>query len=206
MPDSQAVRAYREALQHELRGNTYLAKRFLAEIDDHVAESIRAGKLNGLSAEEAEYQALHKLGDPKVLAYHLRRHTMVLRFLLLAASAASFVVFLWLVSVVLFLLPGRNDDQIPFWSFVALGFLLYALITWLYLHRPDVWVVRVGLSIAAVLAFATGVYAIVTQEIKASHGGDWEGYIFLMGLILAGHSVLLLVSLFRSRKDKALVA
>ena len=111
------------------------------------------------------------------------------------AATATVAVAAWLLWVVTILLPERNPGQIPFWTAVAVCFLAFGLSTWVYLAGLRALFVRVLLGPAAFAAIAGGAYAIATQVMRAGRAEDFEGYLLLMGAILASHGALLLAHL-----------
>lgn len=115
------------------------------------------------------------------------------------AAAATVAVSAWLFWVVTILLPRHNPDQIPFWTAVAIGFLAFGLLTWVYLFATRAIVLRLLLGVGALAGVAGGAYAIATQVIRAGRAQDFEGYLLLMGAILATHGALLLAHLLRPR-------
>jgi hypothetical protein len=113
-----------------------------------------------------------------------------LNLLLILASLATAGVALWLFWVTSTVLPTHDPAHIPMWRGVALCFLAYSALSCICVaagqgNPPLRWAVGVT-SLAAV---ALGLYGVGDMFRRASTGGDVEGYILLMGIILAGHGI-----------------
>jgi HAAS len=67
MTEPESVKAYVDAVRQAL-GNAG-AERFLAEIHDHLLESVAAGLERGLTPEAAEARALERFGPPAEVAH-----------------------------------------------------------------------------------------------------------------------------------------
>lgn len=178
-------------------------KRALEEARDHLLQLVQKHRANGAGQLEAERAAVSEFGKSDTLAEQILAESPVLRFLILLGTAGMWLIAAWLVSVILFLLPQGNTDQIPFWSFVTVGFIAYGALSWWGLQAgTPAWVSQIT-TLGSVAAMAIGAWAIIEQEIRFSRGGDWEGYILLMGLALAGYGVLNLIHAFRRRQATA---
>jgi hypothetical protein len=121
---------------------------------------------------------------------HPRTWRRPLRALFAAATISTALVGLWLVWVLYAVLPLRDPGHIPLWRAVALGCFGYAVLSWAFLiagprRRVLLWSV-VAASVAAVGA---GMYGVVSMLGIASTGGDFEGYILLMGGLIGGHGL-----------------
>jgi hypothetical protein len=116
------------------------------------------------------------------------RFAGLLRFLLGFASLATGSVALWLFWVTAFVLPARDPLHVPMWRVVAVCFLAYSALSWVYLlwgsRNPLLRWLVLALSVAAI---GFGLYGNITMLRSAGTGGHFEGYIVLMGLILGGH-------------------
>jgi hypothetical protein len=113
-----------------------------------------------------------------------------LKMVLVLASFATAGVGLWLFWVTTFVLPAHDPAQIPMWRTVAVCFLAYSALCGGYLglgpRNPTLrWLVLA----ASVAALGVGIYGLVDMVVRASDGGDFEGYIVLMGLVLSGHGL-----------------
>jgi len=123
--------------------------------------------------------------------------------LLRAGAIGCWVVAAWLVSVLLFVLPGRNEAQIPWWAAVMVGFAAYGAITWWHAAHPRAALVRRLLYVAGPLSVALGASAVATMTWRAARGQDFEGYVVLMGAGLAAHGGAVLLHLFATKDAKA---
>ena len=109
---------------------------------------------------------------------------------LLLASAATAGVGLWLGTVIAFVLPVRDPAHIPMWRAIAAGCLAYSALTWVCLARgARPALLRAVLLAASVLAVGAGSYGAVAMILRGIHGGDFEGYVVLMGFVLSSHGV-----------------
>ena len=124
-----------------------------------------------------------------------------MRGLALLASVGSVLVSFWLLSVVTVVLPRGNADQIPFWSIVMIGFFAFGSLSWYTVqHANTPRILRTLLLLASAAAVLLGLAAIVENEIRTARTGDWEAYISVMGIALAGHGVVLLTYLLRRKR------
>lgn len=193
---------YLAELGRRLRWDPLGRNRALAEAADHLRELTREGEAKGLDRTEAERRAIQLFGSPRQVAEPILANSVTLQWLLRLGAVGLTGIAAWLVTVLFWVLPHRNDDQIPFWTFVMLGFLGYAIVTWGYVSRPSrawLWVVMLLGSGGAVVL---GILAIVSQEISYRRNGDWEGYIVLMALALILHGLTALAHLWRSRRAR----
>lgn len=124
---------------------------------------------------------------------------MVLGALLGFLAAATVAVAGWLFWVIRFILPQQDPARIPFWIAVACGFLGYGVVTWIYLLTRWTLPFRIALAVLSLAGIASGVYAASFQFIGAGRNEDFEGYLVLMGAVLALHSALLLAHTLRTR-------
>jgi hypothetical protein len=110
------------------------------------------------------------------------------RISLWCASLATAGVALWLFWVIATVLPARDPAHVPLWRVVALCLLAYVGLSWAFL----VWGTRMAwlrwlVLVLSVAAIGSGLYGIVGMFLRAQRGGDFEGYVVLMGLILFAH-------------------
>ncbi len=111
-----------------------------------------------------------------------------LRVMLAAASLMTLAVAAWLASVIAFVLPSRDPTHIPMWTGVAIGFVIYGGLCIAYLLGARARELRAAVLLLSLVAIGLGGWA-VGQMIVARHG-PFEGYLLLMGLILAGHGLI----------------
>lgn len=143
-----------------------------------------------MSPHAAEETAYRTSGAPEARAALSGPLSSALRLLLALGALATGGIALWLFMVVSVVLPVRDPAHVGMWTGLALGFLCYAglsLALVLSGERPAwlPWMVGV-LSLGAV---GFGGYAIAGMLRAADAGGHFEGYLLLMGAVLAGHGL-----------------
>lgn len=113
-----------------------------------------------------------------------------LRRLLVLTSLATTGVALWLFLVIVGVLPHHDAAHIPFWRAVALGFVAYSGLcaVWLSMGATQPWL-RWNVFALSLMATALGAFGIAIELRRANAGGDFEGYIVLMGAILVIHGL-----------------
>ena len=114
-----------------------------------------------------------------------------LSLLLVLASLATAAVALWLFWATTTVLVSQDPAHIPMWRGIAACFLAYsalsiACVTTGRRSMPLPWM----LGIASLAAVGLGVYGLCHMLRRAAAGGDFEGYILLMGAVLAGHGLV----------------
>jgi len=109
----------------------------------------------------------------------------------LVAALGSGLVGAWLLVVTRTILPSRDPGMIGVWTVAAAGFLAYAGFTVVLVRRgrlsPSLHRLAIVLSIVAVAIGGS----LVASMLAATEA--FEGYLLLMGIILAGHGAILLV-------------
>ena len=143
-----------------------------------------------MGPREAEEAAVHRLGAPEALAHEFDPFDFPMRMLLFAAASSTVLMALWLSWVVLFVLPARDPGHAAMWRIVAFAFLVYGALTFAFLLRGPrpAWLRWTMLGLSAV-AIALGIRGITTMMQVARDGGHFEGYIILMGILLAMHGL-----------------
>jgi hypothetical protein len=111
--------------------------------------------------------------------------------LLALASIATAGVALWLFWVTTMVLPRHDPAHIPMWQTVAVCFLAYSALglASVALGRR-IAATRWWLGVTSVAAVGLGVYGICDMLRRGAASGDFEGYIVLMGAVLAGHGLV----------------
>lgn len=185
--DSPA-REYLRQLRHELRRDPLLARRIIDEATDHLEQIVTQERRNGMSQHEAEQAAVCRFGPAGPLAHQFDGFSLPLKILVALASIMTVVVALWLFTVIARVLPARDPARIPLWTGVAIGFLVYSGLCIAYLvlgprHGP----LRAIVLLPSVVAIGLGLFGVVQMVQAASTGRHFEGYLLVMGLILAGH-------------------
>jgi hypothetical protein len=120
--------------------------------------------------------------------------TTLLRIGLEMSSIASVVMAGWLVSVVLTVLPARDPASVPLWSGVAIATTALVVVSLLAIRRSGASPAGLTAAVAILAATAVG-FGLFTlgTEMTAARNGDPEGYLFVIGVILAAQGALGLV-------------
>jgi hypothetical protein len=117
----------------------------------------------------------------------------IFRVLLVLGAISTAAVAAWLFFVTAVVLPARDPAHIPLWRGVAVCCLAFSGMSWLCLTVGSRNAVpRWALLLFSVAAISFGAWAIVSM-LSLPSGGHFEGYLVLMGLLLAGHGVSALV-------------
>jgi hypothetical protein len=93
---SNQIQTYLRALKRQLWWRGVFDNESLAEVESHLFEAVEAGIRRGLSAEEAEKQAVERFGSVKVvsLAFEKERNTLMQKILLaLAVLTGLFIAY-----------------------------------------------------------------------------------------------------------------
>ena len=144
-----------------------------------------------MRSRDVAREGTHGTGPGRPSARQIGRSMPPLAVLLLLASLATAGVGLWLCSIIALVLPARDPAHIPMWRAIAVSFIAYSALTWGCLATgARRGLLRGSLLVASVAALGLGLYGVVDMVRRASRGGDFEGYIVLMGLILSGHGLV----------------
>lgn len=147
-----------------------------------------------MSEHEAEEAAVRRFGPAGPLAAQLGGFALPLQLMVGFSSAMTIAVALWLFSVIAFVLPARDPSHIPMWTGVAIGFLVYSGLCLAYLIiGPRLAALRFVVLALSVAAIVIGVIAVWHMIGPGSSGRHFEGYLLLMGFILAVHGIVTLV-------------
>jgi hypothetical protein len=116
-----------------------------------------------------------------------------LRGALALVSVGTIALAAWLAATVLLVLPTRDPTHVGLWATVAVGAAALAGVSWLatrrtHRARPPVAVALLVLGLAS-LAF--GVLVLETS-LSDALTADREGYLLVIGLLLAVHGALAL--------------
>jgi len=192
---------YLAQLRRSLRGNPLLARRVLEEVADHLAEAVAAARRSGMSERDAEAEAVRRFGPAGLLAGQFDRFDLPFKLLLLFASVATVGVGLWLLWVITYVLPWRDPTHIAMWRTVALCFLAYSGLCGGYLVAgPRNVPLRLTVLSVSLVAIGLGLYGVVGMIRQGVEGGHFEGFVVLMGLILAGHGLSAFVHALLTRR------
>jgi hypothetical protein len=137
----------------------------------------------GMSEHDADEAAVRRFGDAGAPARQLRPFSLPLRIMVTAGALATGMIALWLCFVILVVLPSRDPERIPLWAGIAAVCFAYATLTLLLVVRgPRPSWLRGAVGCASLAAMAFGAYEIHEM---AQAGAHFEGYLLLMGVILA---------------------
>lgn len=120
--------------------------------------------------------------------------TGTLRSLVWLATAATTVTAAWLIGVSIAVLPDRDPAHVGFWLAVAAALLAFAALTGLHLTRWGGSIVRWLAGAAGLAATAAGTWLAITTVAAT---GEFEGYLLLIGLVVAAHGALVTLSATR---------
>jgi hypothetical protein len=184
-----------DQLRQDLRLGPGETERVVSEFRAHLAESIAEAVAGGIARDDAVRSAVARMGDPTIVAraYDIRHPIHDVAVLL--GATACFGVAAWLFVVVGSIVRQLDPTRVPFWNAVGLGYLTYAALTAGYVvvarRSRLARLIAGGVSVAAVLAGAAFAVPMLLTD------GDFEGYIVLMGIVLAGQGALVLAHLKR---------
>ncbi|MGE0352368.1 MAG: permease prefix domain 1-containing protein [Gemmatimonadales bacterium] len=198
MPDPTAQ--YLNDLAAALRWRPVLARRVLIEVADHLADAAAHHRNAGLPAEAAEQAAIRQFGPAAQIAGQYRPAGLSLGFLLAAGAGATALVVLWLLYVTTFILPARDPADVTLWRIIAGLFGGFSVVSALVLDAPRRRFRR-GLTAAlSVAAIGFGLLAALVASGGETGSRDGEGYLLLMGVMIAGHGMVALAfTLFSGR-------
>lgn len=183
---ADAIERWLRELRAELRHDPLLARRVCEEARDHLAEIVAEERSRGMTPDEAEEAAVRRFGAPGPLARRFDRFSFPLRLLLACAGFATLGLASWLFIVITTVLPSRDPAHVPLWTGFALGFLAYAALSLAFVLRgPHPAALRAAVTVLSLAAVAFGAAAIAVTSSSA----HFEGYLVLMGVVLAGHGL-----------------
>lgn len=189
-PIERHLRELREALRHD----PLLARRLCEEVADHLAEVAAELRSAGMTQEQAEADAVRRFGPARGFARRFDGGSFPLRAMLAAGALATALVSAWLLGVVAWVLPARDPAHIPMWLGIALSFGCYATLSIVFVVRgPRPPLLRLAVVVLSLGAIGFGGSAIFRMLTAAGAGGHFEGYLLLMGAILAGHGACALL-------------
>jgi hypothetical protein len=125
----------------------------------------------------------------------------LLSLALAAVASATALLAMWLAFTVVAVLPARDPAHVPLWAGVAVGFLVFAAISLAaVVPGPLAARARWVAGVLGVAAAGLGLGAVVRT---LSGRGHFEGYLVLMGFVLAAHGVLALLHAFATPASRA---
>jgi hypothetical protein len=131
------------------------------------------------------------------------RHPLLDGLVILGAGACG-LVGAWLFLVAATVVPRQDPSRVGFWNAVGLGFLGFAILTATYvpLHRRSrvaTWTAGI-VSVGAVVA---GGWLAIPMLLSPGH---FEGYVVLMGSVLAGQGVVVIAHTLASGRRRPTIA
>ena len=167
------IYSYLRMLKHQLWLHGVFDREYLDEVQIHLLESVETGIGRGLSAEEAERQALERFGSIKVVALGFAKERRIVMQNLLLASA----VLAGLFSVYVDSRPTWDDSGI-----LAFGILIVSgLITLLGYRRPWVIALAVGIWIPLYWILTTHNYGSILV-LAFTFVGAYGGWLVRWGI------------------------
>jgi HAAS len=178
-----------------LRGNA--RRRVLAELRAHLDDARAAEQRRGATADEAMTLVLARMGSPAQIAHRYRRGHPLLDGAVLIGGLACAAVAGWLLIVASTVLQRQDPEHVAFWTVVAGAFAAYAVLTAAYpwLRHRLRWATPAAVTVS-ILAVMAGGWLAIPMLLTT---GDFEGYIVLMGMVLAGQGVIVLADAYASR-------
>lgn len=184
-PIARHLRALRAALAHD----PLLARRVCEEAADHLAEVAAEERRLGMNPHDAEERAVQRFGPAAEVAGRFERFGAPLRGVFALGAVATGTIALWLVSVIAWVLPARDPERVPLWTGITIGFALYTALSVTFAARgPRPPALRVLVAAGSLAALGFGVWLAGSALLAARRGTHFEGYLLLMGLVLAAHA------------------
>jgi hypothetical protein len=124
--------------------------------------------------------------------------------LVILGAAACGLVAAWLFLVAGTVVPRQDPSRVGFWNAVGLGFLGFAILTATYvpLHRRS-RVATWTAGIASVGAVVAGGWLAIPMLLSPGH---FEGYVVLMGSVLAGQGAVVIAHTLASGRRRPTIA
>jgi len=143
-----------------------------------------------MSERDAEEAAVRRFGDAGARARQFRPFSLPLGILVVAGALATGLIALWLCFVVVVVLPARDPQRIGPWSGIALACFAYAACTLRFVARGprSPWLPS-AVYWGSVAAIAFGAYEIYAMVTAARSGAHFEGYLLVMGAVLAAQGL-----------------
>jgi hypothetical protein len=163
---STAIDRYMEQLTAELRKRGALEARFVEETRGHLTDAVEAGRQRGLSAEDAEREAVARYGDTRTVAAHFAaQKDRTLHWVLLGAAVAVGLAIAWVDSR-----PKWDDTGIT----AGMLLLTAGVLGLMGPRRPWLW------------ALGIGVWIPLHQLVQAPTMGNALGGLVILAFPMAG--------------------
>ncbi|HKC12389.1 MAG TPA: permease prefix domain 1-containing protein [Vicinamibacteria bacterium] len=208
-PTAQTLREYLERLERALVGMGLPAQRLLAEVEDHLLESIGQSRARGLDEGDAIRHALRQFGPPEQLAAVYAREGPLswevsvekwLRSLAgLFAMMTTLMALMVAVHSVFF-----NRDAGAIWTATkvaaSVGLILAGAVTLQYWRRGAA-IGGLTMMLTATYLQVLGTAAVVWTVHLAIVTGDLESWAVMLGLALIVQGGLLSLCAWRLRRS-----
>ena len=124
--------------------------------------------------------------------------------LVILGAAACGLVAAWLFLVAATVVPRQDPSRVGFWNAVGLGFLGFAILSATYAlpQRPS-RVATWTAGIASVGAVVAGGWLAIPMLLSPGH---FEGYVVLMGSVLAGQGAVVIAHTLASGRRRPTMA
>ena len=127
-------------------------------------------------------------GDAGMVPSHVTLSS--LRPVVAAGALATGLMALWLCFVVVAVLPSRDPQHTGLWSGIAAAFFAYAAASLVFAVRgPRPPWLRSAVVLGSLAALGFGGWEILAMARAARTGGHFEGYLLLMGAMLAAQGL-----------------
>ena len=137
---------------------------------------------------------MRQMGSPALVARGYRRAGWSLGLVLVAASAATAAISMWLFFVAIVVLPRRDPADAVTWRMIAAAFAVYSIVSAAFVligsERPFL---RRIFMLFSIMAMAFGTYVTGHMVRAAGAGRGFEGYMLIVGATLAGHGLVAIV-------------
>ena len=159
---------------------------------------------NGPVAPTDGRLALTAAGDPAAAARGESGGHQLFDGLVILGAGACGLVGVWLFFVAATVVPRQDPSRVGFWNVVGLGFLGFAILTATYvpLHRRSRVATRTA-GIVSVGAVVAGGWLAIPMLLSPGH---FEGYIVLMGAVLAGQGAVVIAHSLASGRRRPTIA
>lgn len=139
-----------------------------------------------MSEHDAEKAAVGRFGDAGALARQLHPYSFPLKLLVVAGALATGLIALWLCFVIVVVLPARDPQHVRMWTTIAVAFFAYAALSLVFAVRgPRPPWLRSAVVLGSLAALGFGGYEILAMAGAGPTGVHFEGYLLLMGVVLA---------------------
>ena len=204
MGSHDAFEAYLAQIESLLPLSAEARGRVLAELRAHLDDARDAEQRRGAAPDEATAQVLARMGSPREIARRYRAGHPLLDSAVVIGALACAAVAGWLIIVAATVLPRQDPEQVAFWAVVAAAFAAYAALSVAYLWlRHRLHAATPTVAAVSMLAVVAGGWLAIPMLLTT---GDFEGYIALIGMVLAGQGVVVLADTLAHWREGASVA